>query len=273
MTSKTSRLVLFASFFTASLSVVTAEENPQRVPLAQKWNIEGLEREALVYLPTKESPDGAPLVFGFHGHGGGAQQASRSFRLHEIWPEAVVVYMQGVPTPGRLTDPEGKKHGWQSSAGLHEDRDLKFFDAVLKTAKEKQKIDETRIYSTGHSNGGGFTYLLWAERADVFAAMAPSAAAGAKSAPKLTPKPAMHLASPDDPLVKYVWQEQMIAAVKTLNGCTAEGTEWADGCLEYPSATGTPLVVYLHSGGHKYPAEGPALIVKFFKEHAKKGVQ
>ncbi len=262
-----------SSSLVAALSVLipllSAEESPARKSITQKWTIEGLEREALIFPSTKDSTEGAPLVFGFHGHGGGAQQAARSFRLHEEWPEAVVIYMQGIPTPGRLTDPEGKKNGWQSSAGILEDRDLKFFDAVLKTAKEKQKIDETRIYSTGHSNGGGFTYLLWAERPGVFAAMAPSAAAGLKSATKLTPKPALHLASPDDPLVKYSWQEQMIAHVKTLNGCSAEGTKWAEGCLEYPSETGSPLVVFLHDGGHKYPARGPALIVKFFKEHAK----
>jgi len=29
-------------------------------------------------------------------------------------------------------------------------------------------------------------------------------------------------------------------------------------------------VTFIHPGGHNYPAEGPALIVKFFKEHARK---
>src|SRR6478672_3764464 len=50
-----------------------------------------------------------PLVFDFHGHGGKDRHAARSHRLHEAWPEAVVVYMQGLNTPGKLTDPEGKK--------------------------------------------------------------------------------------------------------------------------------------------------------------------
>ena len=35
----------------------------------------------------------------------------------------------------------------------------------------KFKIDEKRVYATGHSNGGGFTYLLWTCRPDAFAAL------------------------------------------------------------------------------------------------------
>jgi polyhydroxybutyrate depolymerase len=51
------------------------------------------------------------------------------------------------------------------------------FDAVLATLKIAYKVDEKQIYATGHSNGGGFTYLLWAARWDEFAAIAPCAAA------------------------------------------------------------------------------------------------
>ena len=81
--------------------------------------------------------------------------------------------MQGLPTPGQLTDPEGKRNGWQKTVGDQKDRDLKFFDAVLTKLKADYKVDESRIYSMGHSNGGGFTYLLWAARGDQFAAFAP----------------------------------------------------------------------------------------------------
>jgi polyhydroxybutyrate depolymerase len=53
-------------------------------------------------------------------------------------------------------------------------------------------LDVKRIYCTGHSNGGGFTYLLWLARGDVFAAVAPSSAA-ARYANQLPPKPALIL--------------------------------------------------------------------------------
>lgn len=247
------------------------ETSPAREPVRETWMVEGMEREALIFLPAKKpGQGGAPVVFGFHGHGGNAGNAARSFHFEDEWPEALVIYPQGVPTPGRLTDPEGKRNGWQHAAGDHGDRDLKWFDAILATAREKYSIDENRIYASGHSNGGGFTYLLWAERPEVFAAVAPSAAVGRKSAAKLTPKPVLHLASESDPLVKYEWQALMIDHVKRINGCAASGTAWGEGGTIYPSEKGTPLVVYLHAGGHKYPPAGPALIVRFFREHARK---
>jgi polyhydroxybutyrate depolymerase len=132
-------------------------------PVPRHWDVDGVRREALVVTPA-DGEDLAPVVFVFHGHGGTARQAARSFDLHTHWPEAIVVYPQGLPTPGRLTDPEGKRNGWQHAAGEQEDRDLKFFDAMLASLKSEHNIDESRIYCTGHSNGGGFTYLLWAAR-------------------------------------------------------------------------------------------------------------
>src|SRR3989442_764734 len=84
----------------------------------------------------------------------------------------------GQPRPGSGRDPEGKQPGWQHAAGDHGDRDLKFFDAVLATMKEKHHIDENRVYSMGHSNGGGFTYLLAIARPGTFAAIGPSACGG-----------------------------------------------------------------------------------------------
>jgi polyhydroxybutyrate depolymerase len=246
-----------------ALVLPTAGE-PQRM----EWTVEGLKREALVYLPAK-SDQAAPVVFGFHGHGGRMQNVARTYHFQELWPEAVVVYMQGVPTPGRLTDPEGKLPGWQHDPGSNNDRDLKFFDAVLATLREKLKIDEDRVYASGHSNGAAFTYVLWAARHDVLAAVAPSAGSS-RSVRSCKPKPVLHIAGENDPLVRFAGQKLTIDFVRALNGCEATGQEWAKGCTLYPSKGGTPLVTFIHDGDHKYPTEAPALIVRFFKEHTRK---
>jgi polyhydroxybutyrate depolymerase len=237
------------------------------------WTIEGVARNALVHVPTAAKQSATPLVFAFHGHGGNMHQASRSFSYHTIWPEAIVVYMQGLNTPGKLTDPEGKRPGWQPGRGDQDDRDLKFFDAVLSSLKSDYKVDEKRIYSTGHSNGGAFTYLLWATRGDLFAAVAPSAAIPGIEMRNLKPKPALHVAGETDPLVKWEWQKRTMEGLRKLNGVSAEGTEWAKSgdlvCTLYESKTGTPFVSAINPGGHRFPGEAPALIVKFFKEHHK----
>jgi polyhydroxybutyrate depolymerase len=144
--------------------------------IRRELRVDGVAREALLHVPAQAKDKPCPVVFAFHGHGGNMNHSARTFGYHLLWPEAIVIYPQGLNTPGRLTDPEGKKPGWQGSVGDQGDRDLKFFDAMLADLRANHQVDDRRIYSTGHSNGGGFTYLLWAARGDVFAAVAPSAA-------------------------------------------------------------------------------------------------
>jgi polyhydroxybutyrate depolymerase len=242
---------------------------PAADPQPTDWTVDGTKRQALVFAPTKAS-DHPPLVFAFHGHGGSMHTAARGMHFHTVWPEAVVVYMQGLPTPGR-TDPDGKQPGWQNRSGILDDRDLKFFDAVLATMKTQYHVDEKRVYATGHSNGGGFTYLLATARPEVWAAVAPSAAGSAmgfKSGYK--PVPLFHAAGEKDTLVPFENQKRTIEAVKTANGCEENGTEWAKGCTLYKSNKGAPVVAFVHAGGHGYAPETPGLIVKFFKEHERK---
>jgi len=232
-----------------------------------EMKVEDVDREALIYAPESAHSTDTPVVFVFHGHGGGARQVARSITISRDWPEAISVYMQGLNTPGKLTDPEGKKAGWQSGAGVLNDRDLKFFDAMLEKVKHDYKVDPKRIYATGHSNGGGFTYLLWEKRPDVFAAFAPSSAL-TRNAASLKPKPVLHIAGEKDPLVKFEWQKMCIEAVKKVNGCEGDGKSWGTNCTIYPSKSGTPLITLIHSGGHEFVAAAPAMIVKFFKEYA-----
>lgn len=231
------------------------------------WTVDQVERVALVHVPRDAGTKATPVVFAFHGHGGNARNASRMFRMHELWPEALVVYMEGLPTPGALTDPDGKLNGWQNREGQQNDRDLKFFDAVLATLRKDYKVDERRVYAMGHSNGGGFTYLLWLKRPDVFAAFAPSGAFSLE-AKNLKPKPAMHIAGKNDDLVKFQYQERMMAGVRKINGCAEQGREWAKDCTLYESPGGTPLVTYIYDGTHKYPNEAPELVVRFLKGQA-----
>lgn len=239
------------------------------VPVRHTWTVDGVVREALVYAPAKAKSEATPLVFVFHGHGGNMNQAARGFGMHTCWPEAIVVYPQGLNTPGRLTDPDGKRPGWQMNPGEQGDRDLAFFDVLLASLKKDYQVADKRIYATGHSNGGAFTYLLWAVRGDKFAAVAPSGAAAPLLLGKLKPKPVLHVAGENDPLVKYAWQQHTINAVRKLNQCT-DGQPWGEveSCTLYPSKLDMPVVTFIHSGGHAFPAAAPAAIVKFFKERA-----
>jgi len=234
--------------------------------------VDGTTREALAWIPaaTKEKP--APVVFAFHGHGGNMRQASRTFGFEKVWPEAVVVYMQGLNTV-TPRDPKGEKPGWQNMPGLNGDRDLKAFDAMLDFVKSKTAVDEKRIYATGHSNGGGFTYCLWWARPDLFAAVAPSSANPPLAIDTMKPIPLFHVSGKADNVVPFDNQVKTVESVKKINGSKGEGTDWAKDCKLFASDKGAPLVWMVHEGTHKYAEEAPALIVRFFKENPKRTAQ
>lgn len=236
-------------------------------PTRREWTVDGVTREGLVAAPASAKTSPAPVIFAFHGHGGTTRHAARTMPYYTLWPEAIVVYLQGLNTPGHITDPDGKRTGWQRTAGDQNDRDLKFFDAALASLKSDYKVDDRRIYSTGHSNGGAFTYLLWAQRGEVLAAVAPSAAPAGRSLRGLKPKPVLHVAGEQDPLVKFEWQKNTIDALRKLNGCDEQGKPAGEYLTLYASKTGTPVLTMIHPGKHNFLAAAPAAIVKFFKEH------
>ncbi|MBX7133623.1 MAG: prolyl oligopeptidase family serine peptidase [Fimbriimonadaceae bacterium] len=229
------------------------------------FTVNGAERSMIIYGPSSIGKTGAPLVFGFHGHGGNARQAARSFGLHEAWPEAIVVYMQGIPTPGK-TDPEGKKNGWQQSPGDVGDRDIKVFDAAYSWLLKNYSVDTKRVYSMGHSNGGRFTWLLWGLRGEKFAAFAPSASPAGLFLAKADPKPVFIVAGEKDQIVDFRGMQVSINGARRKLGIT--GTPVKNGYLTTEQGpNGLELVTYVHPGGHQFIGETVPMMVEFFKRH------
>jgi len=207
------------------------------------WKVDRETRRAMLYTPSAKSPNGkTPLVFSFHGRGDTIENFEYT-DMHVAWPEAMVVYFQGLPG-GRALQP-----GWQNEKGDDNDRDLKLVDAALAALREKYTIDEDRVYSTGFSNGANFTYLLWAERADVFAAFAPVAAMLRLSVRPKQPKPVFHVAGMKDTQIPFAAQKDAIEIARRVNGGVA------------------PVLTWFHPGGHEYPRTTSAQIAQFFREH------
>lgn len=230
----------------------------------QTFTVSGVERQAIIVAPTSKGP--SPLVFGFHGHGGNMRQAQRSFGLEKLWPEAIVVYPQGLPTKGK-TDLEGKKNGWQQGPNQYGDRDIAFFDAMLATVKKEYSVDAKRIYVTGHSNGGRMTYLLWATRGDVFAAYGPSASPAIGLMRDFKPASAFIIGGTEDPIVPFVGQKLSIDTVRGILK-TDPGKAKKDGYTTIePGPNGIELGTYIFPGGHTYEKEGVKQMIEFFKRH------
>jgi polyhydroxybutyrate depolymerase len=257
----TAILVLLLSVTAFSLGEVKPET----------FTVDGLERQALVYPNAKPAPGaGAPVVFVFHGHGGTAQNVARRLRVHELWPEAVVVYMQGVPGVQGITDPEGKRNGWQKSPGEVGDRDIKFFDATLERIQKKYKTDPNRVYVLGHSNGGRFVNVLWNSRGDKLAALCSAAGPGGRLIESASPKPAFIIAGEKDPIVPFQTQQNSIELARELlktdqSKAKVDGFERTE-----PGANGVELVTYIHSGGHEFPVAALPTVVKFFQRHIRR---
>lgn len=227
------------------------------------FDVDGVRREALVFPGSGPGPH--PLVLAFHGHGGGMRQASRSFRVHDLWPEATVIYPQGLPTKG-MTDPQGTKAGWQKRAGAEGDRDLRFVDALLGGVKD---VDRKRVFAMGHSNGGRFTYVLWSARGSQFAAYGPSGSPALGMIQGFKPTSVFATAGESDRIVPYRSQLATIQGLARLDGADLSQATVQGYVRLAKGRDGLEVGTYLQPGGHEYPFEAAKATVELFKRHSR----
>jgi polyhydroxybutyrate depolymerase len=225
------------------------------------WMVDGVERFAIIYVPKSPPPGKLPLIFSFHGHGDNAENF-QYVGLQAAWPDALVVYFEGLPSRDGYS-------GWQVEPGDYGDRDLKLVDAALAALKAKYAIDENRIYATGFSNGAHFTYLLWAARPNLFAAFAPVAGRIRAAAMPMERRPILIIGGARDAQVAFADQRQAMGIAMRVNGVEGNGKSCGEGCTLYGGGTATPVMTWIHPGGHEYPRPTSAKIAAFFHEHAK----
>jgi polyhydroxybutyrate depolymerase len=227
------------------------------------WKVGGVTREAIVYAPTRPSPGNkVPLVMSFHGRGDDMENFQAT-AMHRAWPQAVVVYFQGLTSPGRL-------RGWQQEPGEDNDRDLALVDTALASLRRTFNVDDDRVYATGFSNGAMFTYLLWAERPDVFAAYAPVAARLRPGVHLTKPRPVFHIAGKADPQILFTEQQAAMDAAMRANGVAGPGGPCEYECTVYGANTAAPVMTWIHRGGHVYPRGASERIAEFFRDHPRK---
>ena len=131
---------------------------------------DNLDRFYYVYTPSNiDSNESVPVLFAFHGYG---SSAMRHLNYTNYFPLAdsnnfIVIYPQGATTATLST--HWNVGGWTSKSTID---DLDFVDTVISLLKDKIQIDETRIYSSGMSNGGYMGYHLACNLSSKFAAIA-----------------------------------------------------------------------------------------------------
>jgi len=234
------------------------------------WTVGSDHREALVFAPSIEGPGAKhPVIFAFHGHGGKIKNTADQMDFQHIWPEAVVVYPQGLDAPGAVHDPHGKAPGWQLRPGDEDDRDLKLFDRMLETIRQKSAVDNRRIYAAGFSNGAIFCYVLWSQRASTLAAIGGVAGRLWPGTQLSSPLPDIHIAGIIDSSILFAWQIETIGQAQKTNNLDPwkQGQEGGDCCGMFGSSSPAPVKALFHNGGHVYPPFASAEMVTFFKNH------
>jgi len=240
----------------AAMLAVSVQVRSQSITL----KIDGVERTALIFAPTVASAH-PPVVFAWHGHMGNPRQASRSFEIQKEWPNALVVYPEGLPTPSPLVDPQGKFPGWAMEAE-ESNRDIRFFDGLYRDVMHRFVPDAKRVFAMGHSNGGGFIYTLWAMRGDLFAGFGSAEAAGARRF-KLRPKPIFVTIGSRDQIVRPAMQHLSFNEVLKVNQSAGKGSPFgAKGTLYKGKASS---VLWSYDGTHAFPRDSVPSMVAFFK--------
>ncbi len=165
-------------------------------------SVDGLDREYILHLP--KSYDGnaqLPLVMVFHGGGGTAKQMKSHSKFNKLSDREnfIVVYPNAVDknwSDGRIGD----------KLPMQRD-DVKFISNLIDTLSAKYKIDTRRVFSTGISNGGFFSFYLALKLSSKILAVAPVTAnipENLKDSYKPEfPVSMLLINGTDDPLVKY----------------------------------------------------------------------
>ena len=258
MLQATCLLVLLAQLVFTSLAVAAGSQN-------LKIEIEGNTRLAKLVENSVGADNSQPVVFAFHGYDDSARNFSRYVDLHKSWPRAIIVYPQGLQIP----DSKGtlRAKGWQSSAGMLGDRDLRFVDVLIKELESRYQIDQRRIYATGMSNGGQFAFLLMSERSHRFAAFAPVGIEASKQVLEnmTVPKPVIYMIGREEPQWRLLDAQLTVEAISRINRSTREQEMWAENFLLFkPAEGGADFVFNLHQAGHVWPFGASDMIMRFF---------
>ncbi|MBS1716886.1 MAG: hypothetical protein JSS72_04045 [Armatimonadetes bacterium] len=224
--------------------------------------IDGVDRRATIFAPTVPSAN-PPVVFAFHGHGGSDESAAQRMNIQAAWPQAVVVYLCGLPIAS-AGDPTGQAKGWLVERS-ETNRDVKLFDAVYARVMPEYHCDKRKAFAMGFSMGAMFVYPLWSLRGDKFAACASIEGCLLESMP-LSPKPFFMTIGDKDNIVPTEIQYDTLKTVKQANGASSTSQPFAEkGNLFTGKA---PTVLWTYEGGHSYPPECIPAMVQFFRQIA-----
>ena len=181
----------------------------------EKLKVGGTEREYKIYVP-KDLGAKRPLLISCHGMNQDAAYQMGMLDIKSVADTAKFV----------TVFPEGISKSWDITGN----RDINFILAIIDEMVEKYDIDRGRVYLSGFSMGGMFTYHAMNKIADRIAAFAPISGypmGGATASPNVRPIPIIHTHGTSDDVVTFSNVQKNLNVWIKHNGCpeTAEVTK------------------------------------------------
>lgn len=156
----------------------------------ENLQVDGTTRTMIVYAPAN-LPKQSALVIACHGANQDAGYLQGLAKWENVADTAkfVVVYANGVD---KMWDISGS-------------RDLKFMEAIIAEMYSRYGINKNKVYLTGFSMGGMFTYHAANKMADKIAAFAPVSGypMGGPNAASTRPVPILHTHGTADDVCTY----------------------------------------------------------------------
>jgi polyhydroxybutyrate depolymerase len=231
---------------------------------------DGTARSVNVYVPSMyDGKTPLPLVVDFHGlHEGAA--------LHESvsnWDDAVDANQYIVAMP------QGIQNAWNVGPCCTESRtvdDVAFARELVARVASDGCVDSRRIYGTGYSNGGGMSWKVACDAADLFAAVAPAAfdMMAEMTCTPSRPISVFAFRGTSDPIVPYAGgastpptlyalNEIHFLGARTnferwgmLNQCSGTSVSTGEGCTTYTEcAAGVRVTLCTKEGGGHDPSD------------------
>lgn len=157
-----------------------AATNEERSSTQHSLTVNDLERTFLVHTPAgNKDIINAPLMIVLHGGLGNAAHAEKAYGMNGIADSEkfLVAYPDGIG--GRLRKMKNRRT-WNAGnccgpAAKRNVDDVGFIEEMIEYIAVNYKIDPTRVYITGMSNGAMMAYRFACERPDKVAAIIPVA--------------------------------------------------------------------------------------------------
>jgi len=286
--------------------VVALESSPEFSPGLHTGWMEELGGDNITYnrtfeyyIPTSYDDSDVPLLFSFHGLGSSGEEQRDLTKFDvlaeqegfiAVFPDATELDPDAYPE-AELPPLTGAEIQWNLGAGSLQYcagiDDVGFVTDMVDWFEDNYNIDESRIYSTGMSDGALFSYLLAFNLTGTFAGIAPVCGPmpWGFGNPPTTPITVILMHGTDDPILDYngydgsggnvtysvdetiaYWRgvdNTSTGPVETVWGPTEEDPTYVTRYVYSGGTDGTEVILFkVDGGGHTWPG-GPQYAPEF----------